>query len=223
MDNTATSRFMNMANISESTNYPSPSSSNDVGVTGIIMRVLAVVFILMLLGINIFYYLGDAVDFTSDIMDPIYKFIGYETSGVVKQTVSTSAKGANRAIDVTANTTKGVINVTEDVVDNTFPSGDSTMSKSNSNREINAKTNVSETKLNTRPTISQDNVRASNEDDDPLVINSVASKGGSSLGFCYIGEDRGNRSCVEVDESELCMSGEIFPSRNICINPNLRE
>ena len=222
MDNTATSRFMNMVNIPERTDYVS-SSPNDVGVTGIIMRVLAVVFILMLLGINIFYYLGDTLDFTSDIMDPIYKFIGYETSDVVKQTVSTSAKGANRAIDVTANTTKGVINVTEDVVDNTFPSSDSTMSRSNNKREINAKTNVSETKLNTRPAISQDHVRASNEDDDPLVINSVASKGGSSLGFCYIGEDRGNRSCVEVDESALCMSGEIFPSRNICINPNLRE
>ena len=41
-------------------------------------------------------------------------------------------------------------------------------------------------------------------------------------GFCYIGEDRGNRSCIEVGENDQCMSGDIFPSRDICVNPNLR-
>ena len=42
-------------------------------------------------------------------------------------------------------------------------------------------------------------------------------------GFCYIGEDRGFRSCIEVNNDDTCLSGEIFPSRAICINPNLRE
>jgi hypothetical protein len=44
----------------------------------------------------------------------------------------------------------------------------------------------------------------------------------SKAGFCYIGEDRGFRSCIEVGEGNVCMSGDIFPSEAVCVNPNLR-
>ena len=49
------------------------------------------------------------------------------------------------------------------------------------------------------------------------------SKPSGKAGFCYIGEDRGYRSCLRVGEGDNCMSGEIFPSRDICINPQLRQ
>ena len=42
-------------------------------------------------------------------------------------------------------------------------------------------------------------------------------------GYCYIGEDRGHRSCMAVGQRDVCMSGDIFPSMEICINPNLRK
>jgi hypothetical protein len=45
---------------------------------------------------------------------------------------------------------------------------------------------------------------------------------GPKSGFCYIGEDRGFRSCIKVGESTKCMSGEIFPTREVCVNPRLR-
>ena len=41
-------------------------------------------------------------------------------------------------------------------------------------------------------------------------------------GFCYIGTDRGIRSCIRVNPGDRCMSGEIFPRRDICVNPSLR-
>ena len=50
-----------------------------------------------------------------------------------------------------------------------------------------------------------------------------STKATSKAGFCYIGEDRGFRSCIKVGESDKCMSGDIFPTEAICINPNLRE
>ena len=50
-----------------------------------------------------------------------------------------------------------------------------------------------------------------------------ATKPTSKTGHCYIGEDRGFRSCIEVGEGDICMSGDIFPTREICVNPNLRE
>jgi hypothetical protein len=45
----------------------------------------------------------------------------------------------------------------------------------------------------------------------------------SKSGFCYIGEDRGFRSCIKVNERNTCMSGDIFPTEDICINPTLRQ
>lgn len=42
-------------------------------------------------------------------------------------------------------------------------------------------------------------------------------------GYCYIGEDRGFRSCVKVDAGDKCMSGQVFSRNDICVNPTLRE
>ena len=52
--------------------------------------------------------------------------------------------------------------------------------------------------------------------------SSTIQKGASKAGFCYIGEDRGFRTCQEVGVNDTCMSGEIFPTRDVCVNPNLR-
>jgi hypothetical protein len=52
--------------------------------------------------------------------------------------------------------------------------------------------------------------------------SSSIQNGGSKSGWCFIGEDRGFRTCVEVGVNDSCMSGNIFPSQEICINPNLR-
>lgn len=41
-------------------------------------------------------------------------------------------------------------------------------------------------------------------------------------GFCYIGKDRGIRSCIRVNPGDRCMSGQIFPRNDICVNPTLR-
>ena len=53
--------------------------------------------------------------------------------------------------------------------------------------------------------------------------SSVQKKPTSKAGFCYIGEDRGFRNCIDVKEGDVCMSGDIFPTKDICINPKLRE
>jgi len=58
------------------------------------------------------------------------------------------------------------------------------------------------------------------EDDTSSAIQQ--NKTSSKSGWCYIGEDRGIRSCAKVNESDTCMSGSIFPSQDLCVNPNLR-
>lgn len=88
MENTASDRFMRMTNVAENTvmgdgygsGYGSDSGSGS-GIMGSIFKVFAVMVILALLGINVFYYLGDVTEYTAYVMDPVYQFMGYETSG----------------------------------------------------------------------------------------------------------------------------------------------
>jgi hypothetical protein len=57
---------------------------------------------------------------------------------------------------------------------------------------------------------------------DDSTSRTQMSKPASKAGFCYIGEDRGFRSCIEVGEGDVCMSGDIFPTQDVCVNPKLR-
>jgi hypothetical protein len=41
-------------------------------------------------------------------------------------------------------------------------------------------------------------------------------------GWCYIGSDSAFRSCTQIGYDDMCMSGEIFPTQETCINPTLR-
>jgi len=41
--------------------------------------------------------------------------------------------------------------------------------------------------------------------------------------WCFIGEEKSVRNCVLLNDSQKCMSGDIFPSKDICINPNMRS
>jgi hypothetical protein len=44
-----------------------------------------------------------------------------------------------------------------------------------------------------------------------------------SGGWCYIGKNMKQRSCIEVGQFDKCMSGDIFPSQSICVNPKLKD
>ena len=50
---------------------------------------------------------------------------------------------------------------------------------------------------------------------------SIHSSGKS--GYCNVGSWKGIRSCVKVAKESECISGDIFPTKDICINPNLRH
>jgi hypothetical protein len=42
-------------------------------------------------------------------------------------------------------------------------------------------------------------------------------------GYCYIGEDRGFRTCARVEAGDKCMSGQVYSRQEICIDPTLRD
>ena len=53
--------------------------------------------------------------------------------------------------------------------------------------------------------------------------NNMSLNVNKKSGYCYLGEDRGVRSCVQVNEDDTCLSNQIFPTQELCVNPNLKE
>jgi hypothetical protein len=130
---------------------------------------------------------------------------------VAAQTVKTTAEGTKSGIDIVSGATKSGVNVVEDqlVGSGIQPSGNGDA------KQERARANALTMKTGVDAAISQP------EADE---AGSVTQKGKVSgkAGFCLVGEDRGIRSCVKVGEGDTCMSGNIFPSKDVCINPSLR-
>jgi len=41
--------------------------------------------------------------------------------------------------------------------------------------------------------------------------------------WCLVGEYQGKRGCIEVNEHDRCLSGQVFPSQKMCLNPTLSQ
>lgn len=79
---------------------------------------------------------------------------------------------------------------------------------------LNKKNNQQNKQKNKPKKISKEEIQADKS------TNTIQSR--SKIGFCYVGNDRGYRSCMEIDEMDKCVSNQIFPTRELCINPTLR-
>lgn len=211
---------------------------------------LIVLLILTLIGFNVFYYLEQgtitSISFVQKILDSIFTFLGETT----KQTVETSSIGAKKGIDVLAESgTKGVdmvadttVSAIDNVSDNlqtnnkqTNPTNLSKLTK----RNINTKVSDSNAPMGQQAKTSYHSVSKLSEDCEDVSKDSLdkaledASRThevephdtyftSGKQGWCFIGEDRGVRSCSEIGVNDRCMSGDIFPTQQVCMNPNLR-
>jgi hypothetical protein len=188
----------------------STPSINDSGFNiGTIVRYGLIILILAFLGINLFHYLGIATETTTSVLGPVFRFLGVGAGETIKQTVDVSAEGTKKAVDVVSGTVDDAVTLLEKAIDkdgieiNKFDSKKKTTQKALEKAEKKYKATIPE----------------------PDEAGSVTQKSKTLTkpGYCYIGEDRGFRSCIQVAYADECMSGEIFPSRDVCVNPNLRE
>ena len=185
---------------SPSVSSPSPPSIITTTSTGIdwmtILRYVAIIIILAFLGINVFSYIGDVIDFIESIFGPVFRkiasFFGFTVGETAKQTVKMSETGIIGGTKAVSGVAIGGIDALERVLTD------------------------AENQQKQRQT---ENIPRA---DDARSVTQLSKASGKS-GYCYIGEDRGFRSCVKVSEGDKCMSGDIFPTREICMNPNLRQ
>ena len=166
-----------------------------------IVKIFLIVVILALLGFNVFSYLAKGTDIFKNFMASYGKYI---PEGI-KKTLNLTEKGTALGLDVAAGTiqdVKKVITKETGVAAKTWKARDKKLEKS----------------------IDEGNFKGLNNfpQHEPDETDSKVQEK-SKKGWCYIGTDRTFRSCIKVNESDKCMSGKIFPTKDICINPSLRQ
>jgi hypothetical protein len=206
------------------------------------------IILLAMIGINIFTYLAKGTETTTSLFLPIYNWFSYQVGRILvffgfaglettKQTVQTSATGTKAGVDVVSNVTTGTINAVENPMApvSDFVPGAIT----STGLDGHGQSKVTDTATPIGPTPSpttlggkkQNVVNYETNTLNAALQNASASQGQSypvptqsagKSGWCYTGMDQGFRNCAPVGANDICMSGDIFPSQDICINPNLR-
>ena len=190
---------------------PSPSSDLPFWKKLDATKIVLIILLLAFLGYNLFTYLVQATDTTTGIFGPVIQkiahFFGTTTGDVVKTTVDTSAEGTKAAVDVAA----GTVTTSVDLVQKGI-GAPTNVPVSNQQQELERALTHAEKTQDT-----QEEIRA--DETDSNIQHTTSGK----AGYCYVGTDRGFRSCVKVNANDVCTSGDIYPSKDLCVNPNLRE
>lgn len=179
-----------------------------------------IIFVLAFFGINIFIYLAKGTQDITNFFKPLVDKMASLFGGITGQIIDVSAEGAKSVVNTTANVADTGLTAIQDIT----PGGEE--SKSKNTPELVKKTipqpditqaNALNKALNTS---KQSNTTTNDYQEDDASSN--IQNGAPKAGWCYIGEDRGFRSCAKVGTQDKCMSGNIFPTHEICVNPSLR-
>ena len=171
-----------------------------------IISFVLIFIVLGLLGLNVFTYLAKGTDMITVFLN---KFI-YRIPETTKDVVENTLQGVDFGTDVTSGVVKDVTGTLERELkmnrDNLWDARDNGIKQSIEKREIDGINNYPE----------HEPGYTAGPDDDRIQEK-------RKPGYCYIGTDRGYRSCIKVGKNDDCVSKKVFPTMDVCINPALRE
>lgn len=203
--------FFNDADVSE----PWSSSDSSSSTASLVVRGALIVLLLALIGFNVFTYLDDITAWLSETFGApfrsVARFLGYAAIDTAQSTVDVTAKGTKGVVDIAAGAATSGIDVLQQTIDQ----------KGNQDR-VQDQTQAQTQDMSSNAGLQRALSHAKKQPPQPDDATSRTQRTGKS-GYCYIGEDRGFRSCVKVGEEDTCMSGDIFPTHAICVNPRLRK
>ena len=197
---------------SEFTNLGSMTPSTaSVGSERDWVKIALVIAVLALLGINVFTYLSQITEWFRKTFGPLFAgtvgTVASVAGDTAKQTIKTASAGTQGVIEEVSKGAESGITELQNVL------GGKGMIRNNIDGK-GLQTSLSQTE--SQFVIDQD------MDDASTDFLSRKTKGHGNAGYCYIGEDRGVRSCMYVGNGDRCMSGMIYPTMDVCVNPNLR-
>jgi len=185
---------------------------------------ITVIIALSVVGFNVFTYLGTGTD---DLMSRVLKILRIITryvSSFMNKFTDNTVTGTKGAVDVAGGTVKAGAAIPNELVNGSSTKG-TVVSQQNKKKidttsaasaesvqpEQSKPSNNLQDKLNGATVQGQGQGQNQNQDEP-----GAASTKSSGPGYCYIGDDRGARSCISVSESTKCMSGDVYPNLDVC-------
>jgi hypothetical protein len=170
-----------------------------------IIIVLVVLLALSLLGINILTILGDLLKTIADVLSPIVaqllSIFGYTTGTIISKTADVVGDVAKTGVDIAEGSVQSVGTILRDA--------------SRPNVDPKATTSL-DAALNVSPISAGQPAPATSE--NPVIRPITSGK----AGWCLVGEYEGKRGCISVTESDKCLSGQVFASRDQCLLPGAK-
>jgi hypothetical protein len=177
---------------------------------------LLIILILAFLGFNIFVYLAKGTETINSVFSPIINMFSGIFGDTVSQVVNVTAEGTKKIVNSTAGAIDTGLSEVQQIVPNKASSSVSSVPVTKNQPDL-----MSNNSLNKALNTSQSSQQINNDYQADEASSNIQS-GPPKSGWCYIGEDRGFRTCAEVGPNDKCISGDIFPSQDLCVNPTLR-
>ena len=232
-------------NIQSNYNEPTYNQSNTGTMKNIFFGIF-IVILLAVLGFNVFNYLAQGTDIVSSIVSPIVYVIAMLSGDTAKTTLQHTSQGtqviANESSNflqtlltyittiftnsvqfITDTSTSGIDFLQSSIKQDKITSINGTKTKNQNESQDNEEDNVlkNERTLETRVQEVSNSIKdliIKKEDNLPHPTRSDSQQ----HGFCYVGKEKNLRHCAKVSSNSKCMSGDIFPTMDLCINPKLR-
>jgi|LauGreSuBDMM15SN_2_FD.fasta_scaffold01659_6 hypothetical protein len=207
---TTNSTFTDMTSLS------SPSSV--VNMQTVLIILLLLLLLIIISGLNIFNILGsffqNLANFFGPVITQFLNALGY-SAGTALDKVS----------DVSADVAKGGIDLVDGALNNVggLLKGD--------NKTMPTPTTTYIPTLTPTPTITDMPTPPPNTPTEPPTEPEPDSSenniqkpiSADKWNWCLVGEYQNKRGCVEITDSDKCMSGQVFPSQKMCLNPTFTQ
>ena len=168
--------------------------------------VLVTLLVFSFLGVNLLFVFGNFIQIISNIFGPlvaqILSIFGYTTGTVLNKSADIVSDVARTGVDIADGTLHSV--------------GDLLKGVSSQNVDPNARNQLDKS-LNS----SGIQYREPSPDNSINPIQKPIASGKHS--WCLVGEYQGKRGCIAVSDINKCLSGQIFPTQQLCLNPTLTQ
>ena len=211
------------------TNSSSSLDSSSSYTTSLLVRGVLIVLLLSLIGFNVFTYLDDITAWFGDTFGApfraVARYLGYAATDTAQTTVDVAAQGTKSAVDIAAGAASSGIGVLQQTIGQRQGSDQQQQQQPVQGQSQQGRgQNMDQSEMSSNAGLQRALSHAKKESPQPDDATSRTQRQHTGKsGYCYIGEDRGFRSCIKVGEEDTCMSGDIFPTQAICINPRLRK
>ena len=198
------------------------------------MQIVIIIIILAFLGFNIFRYMDVILSKLIEIVGPLFSSIGIDLAGATKNIINDTATGTKAGVDIAAGVADSTVSVLSGTTNNNNDddsdngdiddNGDNDYNDSAIDTDDNTVSNKpSKNKNSNNDKLNNAINRINNASNEPAVApdSSDSAQQGRSVaknpGYCFIGAERGIRTCVNVNDSSECDSGDMFASMQECV------